>query len=91
MEVFSKTRFSSKCIVSQRSPSMTLTKSKIIDAIVHKNGLTSKRSTVTAETIIELIKSSLESGEDVLIRGVGEFCVKEKRKQIGINPAIRND
>jgi integration host factor subunit alpha len=70
---------------------MTLTKSKIIDAIVHKNGLTSKRSTVTVETILELIKSSLESGEDVLIRGVVEFCVKEKRKQIGINPAIRND
>ena len=70
---------------------MTLTKSHLIDAIAQKNGFTRNKSSETVETILELIKSSLESGEDVLIRGVGEFCVKEKRKQIGINPAIRND
>jgi len=33
----------------------------------------------------------LESGEDVLISGFGKFCVKEKRKRRGRNPATGED
>ena len=69
------------------TPSMTLTKSQIIDAIAEQNGFTKKQSTETVETILEIIKSSLESGEDVLISGFGKFCVKEKRERKGRNPA----
>ena len=39
------------------------------------------------ETILEMIKSTLASGEDVLISEFGKFCVKEKRKRRGGNPA----
>jgi integration host factor subunit alpha len=39
------------------------------------------------ETILEIIKRTLESGEDVLISGFGKFCVKEKRGRRGRNPA----
>ena len=38
-----------------------------------------------------MIKSALESGEDVLISGFGKFCVKEKRLRRGRNPATGED
>ena len=70
---------------------MILTKSKIIDAIAQQNGFTKKKSTETVETILELIKSTLASGEDVLISGFGKFCVKDKRERRGRNPATGED
>jgi len=59
---------------------MTLTKSHLIDAIAEQYQYTCKKSTKTVETILELIKSSLKSDRDILISGLGKFCVKEKRK-----------
>jgi integration host factor subunit alpha len=43
------------------------------------------------ETLIEIIKRSLEKGEDVLISGFGKFCVKNKKERRGRNPATGND
>ena len=70
---------------------MTLTKFQITDAIAEQNGFTKKQSTETVETILELIKSTLASGDDVLISGFGKFCVKEKRERRGRNPATGED
>ena len=70
---------------------MTLTKSHLINAIAEQNGFTQKKSSETVETILEIIKSSLESGEDVLVSGFGKFCVKEKRERKGRNPATGED
>lgn len=73
------------------TPSMTLTKSQITDAIAEQNGFTKKKSTETVETILEIIKSTLESGDDVLISGFGKFCVKNKSGRRGRNPATGGD
>ena len=70
---------------------MALTKSHLIEAIAEQNGFTKKKSTETIETILEIIKSSLASGEDVLISGFVKFCVKEKRERRGRNPATGED
>ena len=70
---------------------MTLTKAHLIDAIAEQNGFTKKQSTETVETILEIIKSELASGEDVLISGFGKFCVNEKRERRGRNPATGED
>ena len=70
---------------------MTLTKYHITDAIAEQNGFTKKQSTETVETILEIIKSTLASGDDVLISGFGKFCVKEKRERKGRNPATGQD
>jgi integration host factor subunit alpha len=43
------------------------------------------------ETLLELIKFTLASGEDVLISGFGRFCVNEKRQRKGRNPATGED
>lgn len=66
---------------------MALTKSQLIDAIAEQNGFNLKKSAETVEIILEIIKSKLASGEDVLISGFGKFCVKEKRERRGRNPA----
>ncbi len=70
---------------------MTLTKSHLINAIVEQNGYTRIKSTETVETILEIIKSTLASGDDVLISGFGKFCVKEKQERKGRNPATGED
>jgi integration host factor subunit alpha len=69
----------------------TLTKAHIVDAVIEANGFTRRKSVETVETLLELIKSTLESGEDVLISGFGRFCVKQKAERSGRNPATGKD
>jgi integration host factor subunit alpha len=71
--------------------SMTLTKANIVEAVAEQNGYTRKKSIETVETILEIIKSTLESGEDVLISRFGKFCVKKKHERRGRNPATGED
>jgi integration host factor subunit alpha len=66
---------------------VTLTKHQIAEA----NGFTLKQSIETVEILLELIKSTLASGGDVLISGFGKFCVKEKRERRGRNPGTGED
>jgi integration host factor subunit alpha len=70
---------------------MTLTKLDIIDAIYNQLDVPKTKSTQVVESIIEIIKKTLESGEDVLISGFGKFCVKEKMKRKGRDPQTGND
>ncbi len=70
---------------------MALTKAGITNIIQAQTGLSKKKSTEAIETALKIIKSELESGEDVLISGFGKFCVKEKRKRKGRNPATGED
>ena len=69
----------------------TLTKARIVDAVVATNGYTQQKAHETIEILLELIKQSLESGEDVMISGFGKFCVKNKKKRKGRNPATGKD
>ena len=69
---------------------MALTKSDIV-AKVNELGFTKKRSVDIIENLLSIIKSTLEKGEDVLISGFGKFCVKEKQKRRGRNPATGAD
>ena len=70
---------------------MTLTKAQIVDSIHNQTGFPKNRSSDIVETLIEIIKRTLASGEDVLVSGFGKFCVKEKRERKGRNPATGED
>jgi integration host factor subunit alpha len=70
---------------------MTLTKEDLVTAIAEANGYPRNRSVELVETLLELIKSKLSSGEDVLISGFGKFSVREKRERRGRNPATGED
>ncbi len=65
---------------------MTLTKADIAHVISSQVGYTRKHSLKVVDSLFELIKHSLENGEDVLISGFGKFSVKEKRERRGRNP-----
>ena len=69
----------------------TLTKARIVEAVVETNGYTQQKAFETVEIMLELIKRSLENGEDVLISGFGKFCVKKKAERRGRNPATGED
>ena len=70
---------------------MTLIKERIIDSIDDSTDLNRSKSTELVETVLEIIKRTLESVEDVLISGFGKFCVKEKHKRRGRNPQTGKD
>lgn len=70
---------------------MTLTKADIVNRL-YKSELFKKSEAVRyVETLLEIIKSRLEEGEDVLISGFGKFCVKDKRARRGRNPHTGED
>ena len=69
----------------------TLTKAHIVNAVIEQYGFTQKKSFETVETVLEIIKSTLESGNDVMISGFGKFCVKKKNARLGRNPATGED
>lgn len=70
---------------------MTLTKADIVDTITDRLGYSKVKSSETVETVLEIIKRSLEQGDDVLISGFGKLCVKDKAARKGRNPATGED
>jgi nucleoid DNA-binding protein len=70
-------------LILRNNPVMTLTKNDIIEEIRTKNGFSRNKSIETVETLLEIIKQTLASGEDVMISGFGKFCVKEKTERKG--------
>ncbi|WP_319405698.1 integration host factor subunit alpha [uncultured Desulfosarcina sp.] len=66
---------------------MALTKQTIAERIGDGLGIPKNQSIEIAEALLELIKSTLAAGDDVLVSGFGKFCVKEKAERKGRNPA----
>jgi integration host factor subunit alpha len=70
---------------------MPCTKDHIVNSIYNQLDLPKNRSTEIVESLLEIIKRTLASGEDVLISGFGKFCVREKEKRRGRNPQTGED
>jgi integration host factor subunit alpha len=70
---------------------MTLTKADIIDKFYNSINLPKDRSSELIEALLEIIKQTLEQGEDVLITGFGKFSVKTKNPRRGRNPQTGKD
>ena len=70
---------------------MTLTKANIVEAVQSKLGLPKNQSADILESLLEIIKSTLEGGDDVLVSGFGKFCVNNKSERRGRNPATGED
>ena len=69
----------------------TLTKLDIINTIQRENSYTRQKTIEIVEILLELVKRTLESGEDVLVSGFGKFCVQSKKERRGRNPATGED
>ena len=66
---------------------MALTKADIVEQVYLQLGFPKDKASTIIETLIESVKGSLASGDDVLVSGFGKFCVKEKQPRKGRNPA----
>ena len=70
---------------------MALTKDRVIDKIHINTNLKKVESARTFQSLMEIMKQTLPSGEDILISGFGKFCVKEKKERRGRNPQTGED
>jgi len=70
---------------------MALTKNKIVEQIQTGCGFPKNQSVEITESLLEIIKSTLASGDDVLVSGFGKFCVRDKKERKGRNPATDED
>jgi len=69
---------------------MALTKYNMVRQ-VQEMGYTQDQSVEIIEALLEIMKSCLESGEDVLVSNFGKFRVKDKSSRRGRNPATGED
>ena len=70
---------------------MTLVKENLIESMYNQCGFSKHQSRILVDKVFELVKKSLESGDDVLISGFGKFLVKQKGQRRGRNPATGED
>ncbi len=71
---------------------MTLTKDEIVkDLNQYKWLFKGDEAYNVVESLLEIMKRRLESGEDIMISGFGKFFVKEKKKRRGRNPQTGGD
>jgi len=63
-----------------------MTKADIFEKIQKGIGLSKKESAEMVEAVFAIMKSTLESGENLKISGFGSFIVKQKKDRRGRNP-----
>jgi integration host factor subunit alpha len=70
---------------------LSITKQTIIEKISEKNNLSPSEAKDTVEELLEIVKTTLADGEDIMISGFGKFQVNEKASRKGRNPATGED
>ena len=65
---------------------MTLTKSNIVDTVYSRTELTKKEASNCVNEVLELMKETLEGGEEIKVSGFGKFEVRRKGERLGRNP-----
>jgi integration host factor subunit alpha len=68
-----------------------LNKASIVESVHNRFGIPKRECLKLTNILLDIIKSTLASGEDVLVSRFGKFCVKDKRERKGRNPATGND
>jgi len=62
-----------------------MTKAEIVSKVSNNLGLDKNEVLATVENLMEEIKSSLNEGENVYLRGFGSFIVKKRAEKTGRN------
>ena len=63
-----------------------MTKADLIEKISLMTAFTKKESSEIVERVFDVVRSTLEAGENIKIAGFGNFEVKEKAARRGRNP-----
>ena len=70
---------------------MTITKAHLTDSIHKGLGLPKSRSSELLTSLLAIMKATLANGDDILISGVGKFCVNDKNDRRWKNPLTGED
>ena len=70
---------------------MSVTKHDLIHSVSEIAGFKKTQAGKAVETTLDLIKSTLASGENVLISRFGKFEVRDKAERRGRNPQTRGE
>ena len=62
-----------------------MTKADLVSKISEKLGIEKGDVQATVETFMEEVKTSLESGDNVYLRGFGSFIIKTRAEKTGRN------
>ncbi|MFQ5345703.1 MAG: integration host factor subunit alpha [Mariprofundus sp.] len=68
-----------------------MTKAEIAKIVHERVGLTKKESGQIIESALDIIRNSLERGENVKLSGFGHFIVRQKHARRGRNPKTGMD
>ena len=63
-----------------------MTKADLVEAIHDNAGMTKADALDVLEGLLEIIKTTLEDGEDLKIANFGKFEVRQKNARLGRNP-----
>jgi len=65
---------------------MTLTKAELTELLFERVGLNKREARDMVEGFFEVIRLTLERGENVKLSGFGAFELRDKRQRLGRNP-----
>jgi len=63
-----------------------MTKADLIEAIQSRLDLKKAEAGDLLESVLDIMKDTLEKGEDIKISGFGKFVIRQKKDRIGRNP-----
>ena len=58
----------------------------IVNEVVNRTGITKTKAELAVETVFEAMKTALEQGDRIELRGFGVFNVKPRKTGVGRNP-----
>ncbi len=70
---------------------MAVTKTVITERLQEELNLSRGMAYDVVEELLEIIKHTIENGEDIMISGFGKFCVNQKKARKGRNPATEQE
>jgi len=68
-----------------------VTKAEIAKIVHERVGLTKKESAQIVESVLDVMRQSLEQGDNVKLSGFGHFIVRQKHARRGRNPKTGED
>ena len=63
-----------------------MTRADMVELVYERIGVSKREAAAVVESIFDIIKESLERGENVKISGFGSFNLREKKPRRGRNP-----
>lgn len=67
----------------------TIGKQELIRRVAAKAGKSAKETTDIVNVTLEIVRESLEAGDDVRLVGFGAFSVRSTAARTGVNPQTR--